>query len=234
MVPVTATRAWRNIGVAVVLTLAFLFGVGAPAEGRDAPRTITWDHLLPSAEPLVDPFSSLSNAQRMDLETIYGTRAALARGAGGEFAAQLSSSTDDMVRRLERQGLDVEALLDKVRDFEAEIIRRGDMLEQSLDGKTIRMPGYALPVAHQGRKVSRFLLVPYVGACIHVPPPPLNQTVFVSAREPFEMEELFMPFWITGEMSVKRVSEKVDVYDGQIQVDAGYVIDASSITPYKE
>ena len=49
--------------------------------------------------------------------------------------------------------------------------------------------------------VKSFLLVPYVGACIHVPPPPANQIVFVQLKHGFKSPELFAPVWVTGRIS---------------------------------
>lgn len=54
---------------------------------------------------------------------------------------------------------------------------------KALDGQNIRLPGYIVPleVSEEGR-TTEFLLVPYFGACIHVPPPPSNQIVHVKAK----------------------------------------------------
>jgi hypothetical protein len=54
---------------------------------------------------------------------------------------------------------------------------------QGLDGQNIRLPGYIVPleVSEEGR-TTEFLLVPYFGACIHVPPPPSNQIVHVKSE----------------------------------------------------
>jgi hypothetical protein len=48
---------------------------------------------------------------------------------------------------------------------------------------------------------ARFVLVPYVGACIHVPPPPPNQLVFVTAQDPWPNDDLWEAVWVTGEIS---------------------------------
>ena len=56
-------------------------------------------------------------------------------------------------------------------------------MNPALDGKTIRIPGYVLPLEFSGSKVTEFLLVPWVGACIHTPPPEPNQIVYVKARQ---------------------------------------------------
>ncbi|OHC44405.1 MAG: hypothetical protein A3J25_09630, partial [Pseudomonadales bacterium RIFCSPLOWO2_02_FULL_63_210] len=54
---------------------------------------------------------------------------------------------------------------------------------KELDGQAVKLPGYIVPldVTDEGR-VTEFLLVPYFGACIHVPPPPSNQIVHVTTE----------------------------------------------------
>ena len=55
-------------------------------------------------------------------------------------------------------------------------------LVSDYDGKRVRIPGYIVPIGFDGVGVKEFLLVPYVGACIHVPPPPPNQTASIGSR----------------------------------------------------
>ncbi len=53
-------------------------------------------------------------------------------------------------------------------------------VNKSLEGATVRLPGFIVPLeAVKSGDVSEFLLVPYFGSCIHVPPPPPNQIVYV-------------------------------------------------------
>jgi uncharacterized protein len=42
-----------------------------------------------------------------------------------------------------------------------------------------RVPGYMVLLEDNLEEVTELLLVPYPGACIHVPPPPPNQIVHV-------------------------------------------------------
>ena len=49
----------------------------------------------------------------------------------------------------------------------------------ALDGRRVTLSGFVLPLASGASEMPEFLLVPYFGACIHVPPPPANQTVRV-------------------------------------------------------
>jgi imidazolonepropionase-like amidohydrolase len=64
------------------------------------------------------------------------------------------------------------------------------------------MPGYALPLEYDGKNVTEFLLVPWVGACIHTPPPPPNQIVYAKAAQPFPAKNRFAPVWIEGRLQI--------------------------------
>ncbi|WP_169883351.1 DUF3299 domain-containing protein [Pseudomonas fragi] len=96
----------------------------------------------------------------------------------------------------------------------------------ALDGQLIRLPGYIVPleVSEDGRTTD-FLLVPYFGACIHVPPPPSNQIVHVTSKEGVKLDELYQPYWIVGALQVKPSTSEL--------ADAGYRMDAQRIVVYE-
>ncbi len=72
-----------------------------------------------------------------------------------------------------------------------------------LDGQKIRLPGFMVPFdLTPERQVESFLLVPYFGACIHVPPPPPNQVVFIDAAEPVDFT--WDPVWVEGTLTTER------------------------------
>ena len=76
---------------------------------------------------------------------------------------------------------------------------------ESLDGVQVRVPGYVLPFQYRSSgKISEFLLVPYFGACIHSPPPPPNQMVYVKASEPVDFGEVWAPVWVIGIMHTQK------------------------------
>ncbi|TVP87388.1 MAG: DUF3299 domain-containing protein [Pseudomonadaceae bacterium] len=96
---------------------------------------------------------------------------------------------------------------------------------EELHGMRIKLPGYVVPlgITPEG-KVDEFLLVPYFGACIHVPPPPSNQIVYVQSSQAIALADLYQPFWISGEM-------QVDLMESEL-ANAGYRISAADIEPY--
>ena len=70
---------------------------------------------------------------------------------------------------------------------------------EELDGQLVRIPGFVLPFEYtESGKISEFLLVPYFGACIHTPPPPPNQIVYVTAEEPKDLGGQWNAIWAIG------------------------------------
>ena len=73
--------------------------------------------------------------------------------------------------------------------------------------------------------MSSFLLVPYSGACIHQPPPPSIQIVYVLFAEPVELESMYAPVWVTGRMRVESYSSTF--------VEAGYTLSGREVELYE-
>lgn len=67
----------------------------------------------------------------------------------------------------------------------------------AMDEQRVRIAGYVVPLDEDKRGLTRFLLVPYFGACIHTPPPPSNQIIDVTPRDAAKFR-VMSPVWITG------------------------------------
>lgn len=98
-------------------------------------------------------------------------------------------------------------------------------LNPVLDGAYIKMPGYIIPIDLSTKGVTSFVLVPYVGACLHTPPPPPNQLVFVTTQTPWPSEALWDAVWVTGLMQHEIQSTEV--------ADTGYVLKADQMEVYE-
>ena len=92
------------------------------------------------------------------------------------------------------------------------------------DGKTVRLPGFIVPIDYEGSSVTSFILVPYVGACIHVPPPPPNQLVFVTTKTPYESDGLFEAVNVIGVFRTTPTSTRL--------AEIGYALSANRIESY--
>jgi len=97
---------------------------------------------------------------------------------------------------------------------------------KALDGQWVRLPGYLVPL-ETGRdgRVHEFLLVPYFGACIHVPPPPSNQIVHVRNEPGVQLDELYQPYWVEGKLRVEHTSSEL--------AEAGYQMTSSKVYLYQ-
>jgi len=97
----------------------------------------------------------------------------------------------------------------------------------ALDGKAIRLGGYPVPLEtdSQGRSIE-FFLVPYPGACIHVPPPPPNQIVLVRYPQGIMLDDIYAPLWVDGMLRVEPVSNDL--------ADAAYALSAEKVELVEE
>jgi len=79
---------------------------------------------------------------------------------------------------------------------------RGD-----LNNVAVKVPGFIVPVEYDAEQnVTAFFLVPYFGACIHVPPPPPNQIIYVTNKQPIKADMIYSPFWISGTLTTTAVN----------------------------
>jgi len=95
-----------------------------------------------------------------------------------------------------------------------------------LNGAKVRLPGYVVPLDfNASSEYDEFLLVPYFGACLHTPPPPPNQIVFVKSAEAAKITNINEPVWIEGVMKT-----------GEFGSDLGnsaYELTLSKLEPYE-
>ena len=215
----------------ILAVCALFLLLSAPASAELA-RELAWRDLAPGGEDIEDPLAGLTGDQRLDLEAVAWARAAKRRGEISAVSEEYEIAVE-MTSELARQGLDVDALVAKYESFRAAVDALNQRVDDGLDGQLVRIPGYALPLEFGGVGVKEFLLVPYFGACIHVPPPPPNQMVFVRLQETYVLNELFAPVWITGRMSVERSTTSLSYVDGQASLMTGYTLAGTGIEPYE-
>ena len=97
----------------------------------------------------------------------------------------------------------------------------------SMDGQKIRIPGFVVPLEFdEEQTISQFFLVPYFGACLHMPPPPPNQIILVDAPEGVQMSALYEPFWLEGEVST--------VVTENDMAKSAYAMQLHKLSPYRE
>lgn len=95
-----------------------------------------------------------------------------------------------------------------------------------LDGKQVSIPGFMVPLEDDLDRVTEFLLVPYAGACIHVPPPPPNQMVYVKMNTNTKVQVTFTdPILVTGTLRISTVESPYG--------DVSYDLSGLRVVPYQ-
>ncbi|NBB92074.1 MAG: DUF3299 domain-containing protein [Gammaproteobacteria bacterium] len=106
----------------------------------------------------------------------------------------------------------------------AEVFQSWETVSE-FDGAKIRIPGFVVPVETDGEgNLRTFFLVPYFGACIHVPPPPANQIIYGRLEEPIEMVNIWDAFWMEGTLRIEEVTNET--------ADSAYTMAVDSLKPY--
>lgn len=216
------TRRQRYI---LILLCALL----TPNAWADEPRQLMWADLVPKSAVMDNPFLKLTKEQLAWVSDVAAVRDRKDRG-DRTLSATERESEQAFSRKLEEAGIDVDGLL----ATRMKIIERGRAVNPLLNGQNVRLPGYLLPLEFSGKQVTEFLLVPWVGACIHTPPPPPNQIVHVKPEKPVEIGGMFAPVWVTGQMTTGAIKKSLSLVDGSADIDVGYSLRASQVEPYKQ
>ena len=216
-----ARRACFALFCALAVTLAF----------AEAPRELKWSDLIP---PLSSdhPLAKLTRYQATQLGRVASLRE---RKAAGQRLSRLElEELETATRRLEKAGVDIDGLLARRKEIAEKDRLQAESVNRALHDRLVRMPGYLLPLEFSGKEITEFLLVPWVGACIHTPPPPPNQIVHVKAERPVGNVSVFMPIWVTGRMLATSTRSSLYLVDGSADISAGYSLIATRVEPYKE
>ncbi|AIW15187.1 DUF3299 domain-containing protein [Vibrio tubiashii] len=99
-------------------------------------------------------------------------------------------------------------------------------VRQELNGSKVKIPGFVIPLEGDANMVTEFLLVPYFGACIHVPPPPPNQIIYVNFPKGAPVQQLWDVVYVIGTLKTETVSHEL--------AQTGYVIQGTEIAEYDD
>lgn len=97
---------------------------------------------------------------------------------------------------------------------------------EEYDQKRIRIPGFIVPlVSDEKQNITEFFIVPYFGACLHLPPPPPNQILHVKTDKKVRLNGLQDAFWFEGEVNIETTSNLLG--------KSAYTLKLENISPYE-
>lgn len=171
----------------------------------DGYRTVEWVELIPQADldALLNPPEEL-----MEIED-GSTEDQISSELKAQLDAEKAQTLSDTAKRY-HQALSSTNII-------------ADFNEQS-----IRVAGFVVPLAFGDgqQQITEFFLVPYFGACIHVPPPPPNQIIYGKYPASFKLASLSQPYWIYGKL-------KTSIVENETATSA-YSFVVEKVVPYTE
>lgn len=186
--------------VHTVLMLALCFALALPVSAENY-KTLEWTDLLPQS----------------DLDALM---------SGPEITHDTPElPIDSQISSQMRQAIE------KAADSAYQKALLSTDVKPELNDTQVRIPGFMVPLEFDDElRVTEFFVVPYFGACIHVPPPPPNQLIHVVYPKGFKLEDLYVPFWFQGLLKTELFSKDV----GTGKAVSAYSMQVATIDEYEE
>ncbi|WED28090.1 DUF3299 domain-containing protein [Vibrio sp. DW001] len=205
--------------------IVFIFSIFSFSLAAET-QLIDWDLLSPHVSNETIKIPEITENQRSLLASVLY----LQTRKDGRSQAELRR----VISVLENQGLDVTETLKAREDYMNLERLKAETINPQITGNKVRMAGFIVPIEFDGVNATEFLLVPYAGACIHLPPPPANQIVKLSYPVGFEIENVQYPVWVEGVIKADKQTDEVYLVDGKSNLTMGYTMDGSLIEKYYE
>ena len=197
----TSCRKWAGVLLAVLLVPLAVSPAFAAVE------SLSWDDLWPEGEKEIT--EQMYQSYLRDLEA--------------QQAQENAASLPPMATQ--RRGPPITAIPEGSRYDEARQFGSYKAVD-ALDGQEIALSGYLVPLDYNADQTySEFLLVPYFGACIHAPPPPPNQTVYVRSDRPLTVKDISKAYKVEGQIKVEKAFNDLG--------NAAYTLNVKKLTEVK-
>jgi len=100
-------------------------------------------------------------------------------------------------------------------------------IQEKVNNTAIRIPAFIVPLEFDDdQNITQFFMVPFFGACLHLPPPPPNQTIFVDYPQGLKLESTYDAYWVSGIITTSVVENDM--------ATSAYAIEMHDIEMYTE
>lgn len=188
---------------------------------------IFWDDLKAKVD-YKDPLKEMSSFELSTFGKLVRLKAKALK-AGNVLSEAETKEKKDLENTLAKNNIDYEYLFANRSKIVEKRRQAFEGLNIELDNQNIELSGYLLPLNFNKGKSNEFLLVPWVGACIHTPPPPKNQIVYVKTEEWAAAPGLFDAVILMGKITIIEKAANLYLEDGSSIIQTGYSVNAATI-----
>jgi len=190
------------------------------------PRDVEWIDLMPAED-----LKLLESMKPVDHSTLSQKELANDKPIKNNSLRQPGKNSDNSrVSKFENSGSGTESTKKsngqaKARTWKDALV--STRVRPEFNNVKIKLAGFIVPLEYDvGQLVKNFFFVPYFGACIHVPPPPPNQIIYVRLSKGLKLHDIYTPYTVTGILHVETIEKELGV--------SSYSLDADSVVVYKE
>jgi hypothetical protein len=216
--------------------MRFLFSVFVAAllaatQASAKPEAIQFSDLVdPLAIVFDDPYRDMGFQLLNELKLLVELDQKLSQNdLAEEERARLTARRKAAKDMLEINGQDVDALLAQRWDVARKRKIALMATNPALDKVEVTLSGYLIP-APQAPDGSYFgYLVPQVGMCSHLPPPPPNQLVRVRLLDDPKGQSLYVPVQVSGLLRIEASDNTIFILDGEARMISGWTLYANTV-----
>ncbi|PCD75703.1 DUF3299 domain-containing protein [Pseudothioclava arenosa] len=220
----------REVSVRFLISV-FVAALLAATQATAEPEAIEFSDLAdPLAVAFDDPYAAMGVDMMNELKLLVQSDEKLAgTDLDAETRTRLEARRTAAREVLETNGHDVEALLEQRWD----VARKRQIARMAtnpiFDGVEVSISGYIIPAPPDADGSGFGYLVPQVGMCSHLPPPPPNQLVRVRLRADQQVESLYLPVRVSGLLRVEPSDETIFILDGESRMLSGWTLNAETV-----
>ena len=193
----------------------------------EQPQLVSWDELA-ALEILEDSQrSNMSLSQKEDLRTVMLLQEAI---KSGHYAQTEIENGSKALKRLQNAGFNVQKLLNDEMKVSKDINGEKTQINWNIINKKVLIDGYILPLVWKNETVIEFLIVPWVGACIHTPAPQSNQIIHVLYPSGLNIQKQYQSFRLSGVLKHRPAEHELFLIDGSRHISASYALEDSQIS----
>lgn len=195
-------------------------------------NAVTWTDLEGKIEMYDDPFKKLTEDQLYNLSMFVRIKE-MEQRSPKRVNEKMHKRMKAAESTLKKEGVDIDYLISQRERIKNLRKKAAYTANTDLNNTDISMGGFMLALNLEKGKTSEFLLVPTVGACIHTPPPPPNQIVYIRSKIPVEPKSQFEAVTVKGKMIIEDASNNLFLVDGSSDISSGYSLHADTVEKFQ-